>query len=168
MIRPWRMIPALIAMYRQCRVHARSHVPPGSIKQVVASACKKCCVRSCSRLGWTIRSPCRADAQLATGRKSRGGRQARNVNRYAGRIARFVNCKDSVNHTRLPILFIPQCVDGFHPGCCASRVDSEEDSDSNGETDSKKDRRTSYRCRRKSGNDKIRAKNTQHNPQYTS
>jgi len=37
------------------------------------------------------------------------------------------------------LLFVPQCIDGFHPGCCASRVDSKEDSDSNGETDSKKD-----------------------------
>jgi len=38
------------------------------------------------------------------------------------------------------LLFIPQCIDGFHPGCCASRVDSEEYSDSDGKTDSKKDR----------------------------
>ena len=41
-------------------------------------------------------------------------------------------------------LFIPQCIDRFHPGCCASRVNSEEYSDSDGKTDSKKDRRTRY------------------------
>src|SRR5450759_4795097 len=65
-------------------------------------------------------------------------------------------------------LFIPQCIAGFHPGCCASRVNSEEDSDSNGETDSKKDRGTSYHCRRKSGNNEIRAKNADHNSQDAS